>query len=255
MKGRYNNMEIYARQVNPEYQESPLYTLGIEECYPDSIIMPGNRNFRAHNTDMTAWEQITRYFDEMAQEWNDDGRYYEYDPEENRYTVIYTKKQYTLAEILTDYKFFRPDGKPWTNKQKHAFRLLMEDEEHSAEDEEIYFPLLNLLTGYTWEKHTIRGSSQSDWADVITRADVFTPEVLAEFEAEYFNTGTEWIIHDGETAPEGPEDIDGFSTYCTEWDDEKTRQHIRNAYGASPDDEVILYKWAGYTQIPRYEKV
>lgn len=244
-------MKIYARQVNPEYQESPLSFLGaLCIYYPDCLIMPGNRDF----TDFPAWKQIISYFDEMAQEWNDDGRYYEYDPEENRYTVTHTKKQYNLTQILEDYNFSSPSGKPWTNKQKHAFRLLMEDEEHSAEDEEIFLPLLHLLTGHTWETHTIRGCCQSDWADVITRADVFTPEVLEEFEAEYFNTGTEWIIHDGETAPEGPEDIEGYSAYCTKWGDDEIRDFIRGIHGTAPDDEVILYKWAGYIKTPRYEK-
>ena len=42
------NNKIYARQISPEYQESPLY-LG-EEFWPDDIILTGNRDYREHTT-------------------------------------------------------------------------------------------------------------------------------------------------------------------------------------------------------------
>ena len=236
-------MKVYARQVNPTCQESPLFLMDeIEEFYADCLIMPGNRDFDAHNTDFPAWEQITRYFDEMAGEWKNDGAFYEYDPETNRYKVTYTKKEYTLAEILKDYGFSRPDGKPWNNKQKHLFRLLMENEHYTSENEEIFLPLLRLLTGYKWETHTIRGCCQSDYADVITRADVFTREQLEAFETQYFNTGTERIIHDENDAPETPDDITGYSVYCVSWSDDEIKKEIADAAGCAPED-LVLYPW------------
>ena len=41
-------MKIYARQVAPEYQESPLF-MG-PEMWPENITITGNRNFNAHET-------------------------------------------------------------------------------------------------------------------------------------------------------------------------------------------------------------
>lgn len=247
-------MKVYAKQINPEYQESPLFIYGIEFQYKDSLIMPGNRYFKAHNVDFPAWEHITRYFDEMANEWNNDGAYYEYDPETRRYVIQYSKRVYTVAEILKDYGFSRPDGKPWTNKQKHAFRLLMENDDHNSEDEEIFLPLLKLLTGYEWETHTIRGCCQSDWADVITRADVFTKEALEYFEMEYFNLGSEWMIHDEENEPEEAEDVSGYCTYCHGWNTEMIRSEIANIAGCEPE-EVTLFAHAGTSFHDVYSEV
>lgn len=38
-------MKIYAKQVNPEYQESPIFYDG---CFPDNIAVCGNRDFNRH---------------------------------------------------------------------------------------------------------------------------------------------------------------------------------------------------------------
>ena len=43
-------MKMYARQVNPEYQESPLF-LG-EEFFPENIAVFGNRDFAEHMPDV-----------------------------------------------------------------------------------------------------------------------------------------------------------------------------------------------------------
>ena len=38
---------VYAKQIAPEYQESPLFLNG---CFPDNIILTGNRQFNSHTT-------------------------------------------------------------------------------------------------------------------------------------------------------------------------------------------------------------
>lgn len=47
-------MKIYARQINPEYQESPLF-MG-DEFFPDNIAVCGNCDYRSHKP-----EQIEGY--------------------------------------------------------------------------------------------------------------------------------------------------------------------------------------------------
>lgn len=79
-------------------------------------------------------------------------------------------------------------------------------------------------------------------------------KALTMFEIEYFNTGTEWIVHDEEIEPESPEDISGFSMYCTSWNDEGIKQEIAEASGGKIED-IILYAFDGYTQTAKYKEV
>ena len=82
----------------------------------------------------------------------------------------------------------------------------------------------------------------------------WSPEALEAFETEYFNTGSEWIVHDTDAEPEGPEDIQGFSCYCHGWRTEDIKKEIANAYGES-GAEVILYEFSGYSRIANYKEV
>ena len=43
-------MKIYARQINPEYQESPLF-MG-DEFFPDNIAVCGNRDYHSHKPEL-----------------------------------------------------------------------------------------------------------------------------------------------------------------------------------------------------------
>jgi len=40
-------MKIYAKQVNPAYQESPIF---FDECFPDNIILTGKTAFSIAGT-------------------------------------------------------------------------------------------------------------------------------------------------------------------------------------------------------------
>ena len=81
-------MKIYARQVAPEYQESPLF---LNEFFPDNIILDGNRNYCSHTT--PEYEHIDRYLDEMCCFW------------------LNTAVKFTVEEMLHDFGFCRSDGK------------------------------------------------------------------------------------------------------------------------------------------------
>lgn len=239
-------MKVYAKQVDPEWQESPLF---IEGCFPDNIILDGNREYKSHTT--SEYMQIIRYFDEMATEWENQNFYYEWTGE--KYIKHKKRPDYTIAEILRDYGFFRSDEKIWSNKQKHKWRMLMEDEK-SGDDEKVILSGLELLTGHKWENATIRGYCQSDWQNIYYRVDEWTSKDLEIFEIEYFNTGTEWIIHDATEPPAKPEDISGYTMYCTSWNNEGIRDEIAKENGVSSED-VIMYVFDGYAHIPKYVEV
>lgn len=238
-------MKIYAKQVNPEYQESPLFI----DYFPENIILTGNRAHNSHTT--PEFDQISGYFEDMAGTWENDRFFYRWNGA--GYDKIPQKPEYTLQELLTEYGFTRHDGKPWTTQQRHRWRLLMEGED-GAEEEETIIAALELLTGHKWKSGIIRGGCQGDWQGVYYRADTWSRDRLTAFETEYFNTGTEWIVHDEETEPETPEEISGFSMYCTEWREEDIAAAIAEAAGGKPED-VILYAYDGETRTAKYRKV
>ena len=61
-------MKIYAKQISPENQESPLF-LG-EEFWPEGIILDGNRDYTSRT--ISAYDDIKRYFDDMAAAWENE---------------------------------------------------------------------------------------------------------------------------------------------------------------------------------------
>ena len=79
----------------------------------------------------------------------------------------------------------------------------------------------------------------------------FSPDFVRNFEIEYFNTGTEWIIHDEDDAPENPEDISGYSMYCYTYN---PAEEIAQEGGVDVAD-VVLYEFDGYTRAPKYTEV
>lgn len=235
--------KIYARQIPPEHQESPLF-LG-DECWPDDVILDGNNRLNSHT--IPEYDHINRHFDEMASEWENDSCWYEWTG--HNYRRRAKKHDYTLGEILHDYGFTRRDGKPWSNQQKHKWRLFMEGN-GPADEEDAICEMLELMTGQAWETTTIRGCCQGDWQTMFYPAD-WTRESVEQFEIEYFNTGSEWTIHDEETTPESPEEISGYTVYCHGWNDYDIRSEIANTAGGNPID-VVLYGFDGYTQTARY---
>lgn len=236
---------LYAKQVAPEYQESPLF-MG-EDFFPDNIILTGNRDYNAHTT--PEFEQISRYFEEMAGAYENDRFFFQWNGK--GYDKIAKRPEYTLQELLKDYGFTRPDGKAWTTKQRHEWRLLLEEDE--LNDDGI-IKALQLLTGKSWKAFTIRGCCQSDWQTGFCTVEDWNGDALQNFEMEYFNTGSEWIVHDEETEPENPEDITGYSIYCHGWNSEQIRQEIADAAGESDPAAVVLYEFTGYTKTPEYRK-
>lgn len=110
------------------------------------------------------------------------------------------------------------------------------------------------MTGKEWDYRTIRGSSQSDWNEVYFPVDEWSTEALHTFESEYFNEGTEWIVHEGDNTPEIPNDIEGYTIYCTSWNVEGIREEIAEMTGESPGN-IIMYAFDGYIRTPQYKKV
>lgn len=246
-------MKTYARQIAPEYQESPL--MYDKLFWPDNMIAAGNRDFQDRTT--PEYDHIIRYLDDMANEWKDAA--FRYEPSVlgtwnyNKIRKSHPERDgypYSLRELLHDYGFNRPGGKEWTTRQRHEWRELLERE--IVDDEGGVLKALEIMTGKKWTTGVIRGCVQRDWQEIIYPVDEWTREDLNHFEAEYFNTGTEWIIHDEPDEPEDPENISGYSMYCYGWSIDMIREEIADYTGCGPEN-VVLYEWTGFRHVSEYK--
>ena len=225
-------MKIYAKQVPPEYQKSPLFTG--DEFWPENVFVFGNRDFNQHADTLTelrtALENIVEVFDDMqrGQGWTSDFAYAIRCELPEEYRREYSRpERLKLVELASKYCCAK-----------------------SYEESDVLCETLKLITGKAWDNGTIRGCCQGDWQEIIFPAE-HGREWLEEFETKYFNTGTEWEVHDGDATPEGPEDVDGFSVYCTSDADDGIRREIADAAGGNAAD-VILYHFSGYERRATY---
>ena len=220
-------MKLYARQVNPEYQESPLFY----DEFPENIIVTGNRDYNSHT--IVDYDQIVQWYDVLCEYYED------IKTGESCYKNV--------TELLKDHFPGR-----YSTKTIHKFKECLEKYGTRYYYEGDYIiDMLEIVTGKEWRKQTICGCAQRDWQEIIYPVEEWTKESIEAFETMYFNTGTEWIVHDEENDPEGPEEITGFTVYCTSWNDEGIKKELIDAAGYEPE-EIILYEYAGYTKTPVY---
>ena len=223
-------MKIYAKQVPPEHQESPLF---LDDCFPDNIAVFGHRNYNQHT--FPAFDAVYRalYHGEALVALEDLRAGCGY----------YDSWAAALADLLP------VDGRgPYTREErKKAWPDLLYRfyNCHYSDHNDLYCEALELMTGRPWDWCTLNGCVQRDWQEMIYPADDWSKEALERFEAEYFNTGTEWIV-----------DPDGNSVcvYVTAWDDDGTRQELADAYGCEPGD-VVLLKFDGWSCTAQYVEV
>ena len=217
-------MKIYAKQIDPKYQESTLF-LG-DGFFSDHIAVFGNQDYEEHCPDFInkVWEVLRQ--GELAdvleniKEWAD---WYK-----------------NVTEAINDYLPPEHGGRYSTNAI-HALKKYVIDFSSCPcnREYEILCKILSIVTGEKWDYQTIRGCCQGDWNYIFYPVDKWTTEQIKAFEAEYFNTGTEWIIDNG------------CSIYCTSWNDEEIRKEIACAEGVDPAD-VVLYWFDGYTKTAKY---
>ena len=224
--------KLYARQIAPEFQESPLF----EDFFPENIAVFGKDDYEEHVPEIV--EKVRNGLENAEMDEAMNQTYYVTSLEEYMMENIppvgrerYTKEELAEMEILV---------------AEYGFR--------STRDEEILCRILSIVTGKEWEKRQISGSCQRDWNNIYYPVDEWTKEALVEFEIQYFNEGTEWIVHAEEYVPVGAEDISGYSTYCTGWNDDEIRRELADSAGVCPED-VVMYKWNGWIWTASYMQV
>ena len=222
-------MKIYAKQVTPEYQESPLFM----EEWPENVYVFGNRHYKDHGGDYI--ENIKNYMYDAADELK-------------RVLRGEFSGDYSLIEILND--FLEPEnGREYSRADRLKWRaLLLNFDSGAISDDDAIITALELITGDKYENATIRGCCQGDWNNIIYPAE-YGREWLENFEIEYFNTGDEWQISEG-----SPDADDCYYFYSHAWNDDGKRAEIADAAGVDPVD-VVLYVFTGYSKIAEYRTV
>lgn len=219
-------MKIIARQIPPEYQESPLF-YG-DEFWPENVYVFGNRDYNQHAGPLEALrralENIADVFDDMqhGNGWTNNLNYAIRCELPNEYRREFTRPERLLiVELANKYT-----------------------ESRTNEENDILCDVLELFTGERWSNGTIRGCCQGDWQEIIYPAE-YGREWLEAFETEYFNTGSEWIVD-----PDG----DNVSVYVHGWSDEQIRAELADAAGVNPA-EIELHAFSGWSRTAVYTEV
>lgn len=228
-------MKVYARQVNPEYQESPLF---IDEYWHDEIAVTGNRRMKDYT--FSAFDQLQN-IGECIDQWeklktNKDNSWYK-----------------NLTDIIND---LLPGKTKYTTRQIHKFKLIFEQypDARKEDETELDMQVLSLMTGHDYVCQIIRGSSQSEWNYLYFPQDVYNQAFVRNFEIEYWNEGSEWIIHDEPDEPKTADDINGYSCYCHAWNTDGIKKELADIAGCSIDD-IVVYEYDGYIKTAKYKLV
>lgn len=225
-------MKIYAKQVPPEYQESPLFM----DEWPENVFVFGNRDFNDHAGRVAdirgALEDIASEFERLQ-----NGEFSDY------------IGGYSLKEILNDF-LPHDTGREYTRAERLQIVRLANNycNCRSYEENDVLCDVLEIVTGQKYDNATIRGCCQGDWQEIIFPAE-YGRDWLDNFEAEYFNTGAEWRISEND-----PDDDENYYMYTHAWNNDGIRAEIANAAGVDPSD-VILYTFDGWQKTPVYAEV
>lgn len=223
-------MKIYAKQIAPEYQESPLY-MGE---WPENVYVFGNRGYKDNSKRI---DEIRRGLETIADTFADMQNGENWARNGNLHAVIW-------------YELPREGGAGYTRAERLEIVRLAEMycNCRSYDENDIICDVLEIITGKKYDNATIRGCCQGDWNYIIYPAE-YGREWLKEFEIEYFNLGDEWALYEN-----GPDGEYVFHFYTHSWRDDEKRAEIADAAGVKPDD-VILYAFDGWSRTPVYKEI
>jgi len=236
--------KIYARQIPPEHQESPLYTicqsrdgkLDLSDEWP-GISLTGNRRYNGYKTG--AMEDAERATTDAAEEWSNAR-------ENGEHTRI--------IDVLDLYEIYKHNGKRWTPRELGQWKRLFEDYGSNPYDgrnaDRRTVDALELITGKRYAETTLRGCVQGEWISCYYPVDDYTHKDLDRLEMEYFNTGEEWHVFDDD--PDDGDPQEDFTMYVYSYKDDEKRQEIAAAAGWGTPEEVELHKFSGWTQLPKW---
>lgn len=233
-------MKIYAKQIDPEFQESLIFEEGL---FPENMVVCGNRDFKERKTAVfTLVENALDNGDlQEALEDIETGGYY---------SSFYESAREAIEEFLpASMGEYSQDDITALQELVKAYTQCSR-----AETNNIFCRVLSIVDGKKWGWKIIRGCCQSDWNEIFYPVDDWSREALAAFETMYFNTGSEWIIHDEENTPEGPEEVNGYSCYIVADTEEGIKKELAAVAGCAPSD-IVMWAFDEFIRVPQYKAV
>jgi hypothetical protein len=216
-------MKIYAKQTPPEYTDSPLNR---HDDIEENIFIFGNDRFMSHTSEF--FDSIPRMLETIA--------------DELEYLQRGKSSYNSFIEILNDYAPPRGRDEYTRSERKREWIDIIKRWTETDEENTVFCDVLELVTRQAFNCSTIRGSVQGEWQYIIYPRE-YSREWLRAFEAEYFNTGTEWSIKEGDGGDE-------YFVYCTTYD---PRAEIAQITNTTPEN-VILYEFDGWEKTPKYKE-
>lgn len=230
-------MKLYAVQIPVEHQESPFETYGKDELYKDAIIT-GNRRMNEYTTAL--YERFIEQYDNLYCEY-----FAVVDNDENKY--------YETVEDAINGAMPKENREPYTKHEiKRWEQILTKYDDYYNMDKWDIAECLSMIADEEYRYIQISGCVQSEWQEVYYNKHID----IEKLEADYFNTGTEWNIiesdEDYEDADELPTE-DAYYVYCYGYNDDMIKQELSDASGI-PIKDIILFKYEGYIQMPKYSR-
>lgn len=219
---------LYAKQVDPEYQEDDLfysykdsktgrYELGMnDDYYYENLILDGNRDF--HGISTKAYDKL-KQLNSLWYEWEN-----------------YRSCGFGSRTEFIEWYCKRDDGKHYSKRDIHVWIELLDNwDEKDLDFEEGLF----LITRKSWRKICLRGCMQSEWQEGYASEELSNASV-DYIELCYFNKGMEFLVY--ESKEDFYNDGDCYSIYVGDVQD------LRDRLG----EEVTVYEWNGYIKTPKY---
>lgn len=220
------NIKFIATQVDPEMQQPPLAMDGMDDIRMQEVLILEGRNFHSGNDDL--YEFADRFM---------------YDADDFLQIIDESETaEEAVREMSACFDLSSTYGKDYKPKKELIYWKAALKKVDELDSSPIPY-ILTCLTGRKYERTTIRGCGQSDWAELVYPAG-WTNADVDRFASEYFNTGTEWSV-----APVDDSN-DTVSIYTSEWD-EDAKTEIAEYFEVKPE-EVQLNILTGYERIPQY---
>ena len=232
---------IYCKEVAPELQESPLFH---DDLFPDNITLTGNRDYKSHETELFSRVHEVLQAGELTEVLEDieNGGYY---------SNVYRSFTEAVNDLLP------PEKDKYSTKDIHALKTLVKAYQKARRQDENgpICQVLSIVSGVKYDWKTLRGCCQGDWIECFYPVAEWSREALDDLETEYFNTGSEWIVDDGEFNPDEDSllNINGCSIYCHSGSDDGIKQEIANSFGGVAAD-VVLYHFARWSRSAVYSE-
>lgn len=218
--------KYFAYQVDPEYQESPLW-----QFYPESfefVSVFGNRYER---------EIISSDIALIMKVLKNDTFIFDFEDSENN----------QVRKDVLNYWF---DGDLPEISDEQMIQL---SDFIGMEDPNMIAAVFSILTGKQYVWYQIKGSCQREWNYIYwCKTDHPHFDHLA-FECEYYNEGSEWLCRDRPIECEHPIAYEEF-VYTHGWLDRDIREEIAREIGVEPSD-IVLFEFTGYKRFPEYKEI